>query len=371
MPAMRIILEALNRHEGFVTLQLICVDIGVTPGRSAEVTISKIAEALNDDLHSLVSKRTESMGVEGWNMLLKTLGRPPRQGYESIRNELRQWAELNGAGGPPLVPAPRPPLRQFSFGDVPVGTVLGGRLTVVEKLGEGGFGAAYKVTSVHPRGTFVAKVADRRSAYQESLQNEYNVANMLGHAHVCRVFRIETDPQLGKVLVLEYGGRSLQQLVTRPWSVAGICRALAPTATALDFLHSRDVVHGDVNPGNILVDSEKHVRLMDFGLSAFLRTEAGHSMFTRVAVGIAGYHEYFSAPEVRAEGRATSRSDQTSLSKVALWMLAGGDPFFENPKIGLRQAAVGRRTKAAIERATLKAPMARYATCVDFVNDLA
>ena len=94
-------------------------------------------------------------------------------------------------------------------------------------------------------------------------------------------------------------------------------------------------------------------------------------MFTRVAVGIAGYHEYFSAPEVRAEGRATSRSDQTSLSKVALWMLAGGDPFFENPKIGLRQAAVGRRTKAAIERATLKAPMARYATCVDFVNDLA
>lgn len=367
MSVIHVILRKLYEQNSFSILQLVCMDIGIKPAKSVEETIERICKALNTDVNALVSNRTVSVGVEGWNSLLCDLGLPPRKSYDNIRKELIAWAA-------PFASGPGSPKREVAhpidFRSIPEGVALKDGFTIKRQLGEGGFGAAYLATKQYPTGTFVVKVADRRPDFQASLQNEFNVANTLSHPGVCRVFRIEDDPRVGKFLVLEYGGESFDQITKKPWSLANVVIALKPIAAALDYLHQRNVVHGDINPGNLLLDTHRQARLTDFGLSAFLRERPDNYRFTRVAQSIVGYHRYFSAPEVIHSGIATSRSDQTSLARVCLWMLAGGEPFYKDAFVGLRKQQIPVNAGAALERAMSPSPQNRFDNCRTFVSQL-
>ena len=114
------------------------------------------------------------------------------------------------------------------------------------------------------------------------LEREFEIMHRLDSIYVVQTIAMVDDPQLGRSILMEYvHGRPLDRFVTENPSAAERRRVADELMEALVFLHDRQVVHGDLKPGNILItDSGNHVQLIDFGFSdneAFIAKNIGTS----------------------------------------------------------------------------------------------
>jgi serine/threonine-protein kinase len=92
---------------------------------------------------------------------------------------------------------------------------------------------------------------------------------------------------------------------------------LSQVASALDYAHSRGVVHRDIKPGNILLDSRKNSYLSDFGVAQLNGIQNGPALGTFA----------YMAPEIASGGPASPASDIYALGVVLFEMLTGQRPF--------------------------------------------
>jgi hypothetical protein len=161
-------------------------------------------------------------------------------------------------------------------------------------------------------------------------------------------------------------------------------RYIDPVASALDAAHAAGLVHRDVKPGNILVDTRpgqaEHVYLSDFGIAksefppATTMTEPG------VIVGTPEY----AAPEQIEARVVDGRADQYALGCVAYWLLTGEAAFQGDnaiavfsahlleppPPLTARRPDLPAAADAVLARAMAKAPEQRYASCGEFAAAL-
>jgi serine/threonine-protein kinase len=158
---------------------------------------------------------------------------------------------------------------------------------------------------------------------------------------------------------------------------------ISPVASALDAAHAASLVHRDVKPGNILVDSRRggpeHAYLTDFGiaramLSAGTLTVAGQFLGT----------PDYAAPEQINGQPVDGRADQYALACVAFEMLAGTVPFPRDsawsvlyahlneppPLVNKIRAELPRAVHDVLAIALAKSPDYRYPTCSDFADAL-
>jgi outer membrane protein assembly factor BamB/serine/threonine protein kinase len=168
-------------------------------------------------------------------------------------------------------------------------------------------------------------------------------------------------------------------------TAAHVAEVIRQVAGALDAAHGKRLVHRDVKPGNILVDTtvppHGHAYLSDFGL---IRDNAASDRMTTKGVGL-GTPAYC-APE-QVEGRdVDGRADQYSLACVAFQLLTGQVPYpgrygalafaahvnepvpsaaLANPAVQLPPAA-----DQVLRRAMAKDPAQRYASCSQFASAL-
>jgi serine/threonine-protein kinase len=206
-----------------------------------------------------------------------------------------------------------------------------GTYRIVAKLGSGGMGEVFQVEHLITKRVEALKVLSGQASTPEQRQRflrEIQVHAGLSHPNIAAVHnafweneRLVMIMELirGRSLasLLEGGGLPLQQ------SMDYACQALA----ALEYAHTRGVVHRDISPSNMIVTEGGTLKLTDFGLAKSMTnlrlTQSGT---------LVGSLYYTSPEQVRGSSEADGRSDLYSLGAVLYEMAAGTKLFCsENP----------------------------------------
>ncbi len=200
------------------------------------------------------------------------------------------------------------------------------RYRIEALVGRGGMGVVYRATDLQLGRPVALKLISPDLAGEERFRarflRESRVAASLDHPNVLPIYEAgEADGQL--FIAMRYvDGKDLGALLADEGTLAPE-RALgiaAQVAAALDAAHDEGLVHRDVKPGNVLLDSSEHAYLTDFGLTKQLggaSTATGH---------VVGTFAYLAPEQIRGE-TVEGRTDGYALACVLYECLAGEPPF--------------------------------------------
>ena len=216
-----------------------------------------------------------------------------------------------------------------------------GAYRVVRLLGTGGMGAVYEVEHVNLGVRYALKAFTREHGDVEALRRRFwaegRVLARLSHPNLLRVYDFGEDVERGVLyfvmdLVVGSDGaaRTLSDVEAGEADEQQLVKWYGELRSALEYIHSRGVVHRDFKPGNVLIDAQGDAVLSDFGISRFvdgdLREELGiettvemEKSDSRTVMGSV----MFLAPEVRRGENATPASDAYALGVTFYRLLTG------------------------------------------------
>jgi len=262
--------------------------------------------------------------------------------------------------------------------------------TILRSLGAGGMGEVY--LAQHPRLPrrdalkLLSASVCCESEYRERFSREADVAATLWHPHIVEVHdRGDVDGQLW--ISMDYvegtdAGRLLVEQYPDGMPPDEVLRIITAVADALDYAHSKGLLHRDVKPANILManhDTEgQRIMLADFGIARRIG-ETSSLTGTNMTVGTVAY----SAPEQLKGEEIDGRADQYALAATAFQLLTGTPPFQHSnpavviskhltadpPQIGSRRPELSS-LGPVFDKALAKSPKDRYDRCIDFARAL-
>jgi eukaryotic-like serine/threonine-protein kinase len=212
------------------------------------------------------------------------------------------------------------------------------RYELLERVGTGSFATVYRANDTDlKREVAVKKIHDQFLELPEQMERYWQEAQLLAslqHPNVITFFDI--DKERGWLIMELMQGNLSQRIAGQAMDLKSIRTSLAHCLRALKYLHSRGIVHGDIKPSNMMIDSRKRVKVGDFGLARRVSDEDGSLL--------RGTTKYM-APEVVSEdfGEVGPASDLYSLGFAAYELMCG--PNFETLFPGL--SAFGRDKQVA------------------------
>ncbi|HEV3051914.1 MAG TPA: serine/threonine-protein kinase [Longimicrobium sp.] len=255
------------------------------------------------------------------------------------------------------------------------GRTLCGRYRIDAVIGRGGMGAVYRATDERLGRAVAVKVIgitaadpEEHTRLQARFLREARAAAALHHPNVVSVYDFGTDDSVGlDFLVMELlTGEDLAVRLARtgppPMHVA--LSILRQAARGLAAGHRVGLVHRDVKPGNLFLETsdhadEPHVRVLDFGIAQLSGEEGTMTHLTEF--GRSPFSPAYASPEqMRGEQRLTPASDVFSLAAVGYNLLTGTRPFTSSDA-GRMAEEVAEAVRAFPERAPNVEPHVRDA----------
>lgn len=249
-----------------------------------------------------------------------------------------------------------------------------GRFELIEIIGAGGFATVWKAYDARDQRVVALKLLHGQHLRDASTVERFSrgARTMAGIRHPGVASIVEATGQEDGYcyFVMEYlPGGDLGQAVAagRFRGLEGLGLLLV-VGEALEYAHSRGLVHRDVKPDNILLDQIGGPRLTDFDLVKDANTTGG----TRVGAGLGTF--MYAAPEARLDaGEAAPTADVYSFGMTALFVLCGGNlpaRAASRPEDVLEQVAAGRELRRVIARAIAFEASERFASMAQFCDAL-
>lgn len=259
-----------------------------------------------------------------------------------------------------------------------------GEYTILEEIGRGGSSRVYRATTGEQARDVAIKVipndAEDRVGFVRRFEREVQAVAQLNHPNIVSVYdRGETDDLVFLIMECVMGG-TLKQHMGRPLPTPEAASAIMQMARALHHAHQRGIVHRDVKPSNMLVDTNNahHLLLTDFGIAKL----QGARGLTKSGTTI-GTPEYMS-PE-QAEGKEIDpRADVYALGCVLYETLSGRPPFVGSTPVSVLYQQVHsrpayirgfnpdvpRELARVVEQALAKRPEERFGTAESLAEAL-
>jgi formylglycine-generating enzyme required for sulfatase activity/tRNA A-37 threonylcarbamoyl transferase component Bud32 len=223
----------------------------------------------------------------------------------------------------------RPPVPLRPHKALPLGTMLGKyKLTAV--LGHGGMGAVYAADDSLIKRRVAIKLISPELAADETVINrllaEARAAGRLNHPNVVTIHDVDRAVDGTYYIVMELvSGGSVQDYLAKKgspgWRAA--TRLVGEACKALAAAHASGLIHRDIKPSNLMLTSDGHVKVTDFGLA---KVEASEAPMQTQPGTILGTPAFMSPEQCRGD-RLDARTDVYSLGCTYYAMLTGKPPF--------------------------------------------
>lgn len=211
-----------------------------------------------------------------------------------------------------------------------IGSILGGRYRVDSLIGAGGMANVYKAYDEVEKRTVAVKMLKKEhqndAEFVRRFAREAQAVLSLSHPNIVASYAVGNDEETGlPYIILEYvEGGTLKELIQKrgPLSPKTAINIACQVLDALQYAHTRGIIHRDVKPQNVMITPRGKAKLADFGIAR----DAAATTRTFAGTNVIGSVHYIS-PE-QAKGDAVSeRSDIYSCAIMLYEMLTGQVPF--------------------------------------------
>ena len=304
---------------------------------------------------------------------------PP--GQEQMSSEEPQAADSSKGLDTQYIAPPSQSSEQVE-GRLPDGYLLQGRYRILGIRGIGGMSTVYKAQDM--RFTKVTRLCavkqmintandpQVRAMIKQNFEREANILASLSHPGIIQVYDFFSEGDRS-YLVLEYiDGKDLEATLSETegfLSEAQVVRWAIQVCEVLSYLHSHDpqpIVFRDIKPANIMLDSHRRIRLLDFGIAKIFQSGQKGTM-----IGTEGY-----TPQEQYRGIAEPRVDIYALGATMHHLLSKQDPRLEPPfsfherPIHKTNPTVSRELTEIINRALEYEPNDRYGSAEEMQRAL-
>lgn len=265
-----------------------------------------------------------------------------------------------------------------------IGSIVGNRYEIIERVGAGGMAIVYKARCRLLKRLVAVKILRTElkddKEFIRRFDTEAQAAASLSHPNIVSVYDVGKHKDLHYIVMEYIEGETLKDEIDKKGALP-LGAALGYSiqiASALQHAHSKNIIHRDIKPHNIIISDNNGAKVTDFGIARAV------SSSTTVASGAAIGSVHYASPE-QARGSFTDEgSDIYSLGIVMYEMFTGKLPFTGETPVSIAMqhieaapappTGVNADIPAAVEAIILKAiakePARRYQSAEQLIADL-
>lgn len=265
-----------------------------------------------------------------------------------------------------------------------IGKRISGRYKILDMIGGGGMANVYLAHDMILDRDVAVKVLRLDFSNDEEFirrfHREAQSATSLAHPNIVNIYDVGEEDSIYYIVMEFVDGQTLKQYIQQnsPVKVEKALDILQQLTSAISHAHQNNIVHRDIKPHNILMDSHGTVKITDFGIAMALSATS----ITQTNSVLGSVH--YLSPEQARGGMANKKSDIYSLGIVMFELLTGRLPFSgesavsialkhlqsETPSIRRWNPEIPQSVENIVLKATAKDPFHRYNSAEEMEQDL-
>ena len=265
---------------------------------------------------------------------------------------------------------------------IKMGTVIGGRYEVLEKIGTGGMSDVYRAKDEKLSRMVAVKILKQEFSENENFvqkfRTEAQAAAGLAHPNIVNVYDVGDEKGIYYIVMELVDGITLKRYIQEKnrLTVREAVSISIQVAMGLEAAHAGGIIHRDIKPQNIIISKEGKVKVTDFGIA---KAATSNTITSNVMGSV-----HYTSPEQARGGYSDAMSDIYSLGVTMFEMLTGRVPFNGDTTVAIAIKHIQEPIQSprayvpdvpvSVEKIVLKccqkSPDRRYQTAADLIADL-